>query len=323
MGFDAIVGNPPYGAELSSAVRTYLARAYPEVADRETSQYFICSAMEKLNPAGALGFIVPNTLLLNVNAKRFRKHLITCWGLRKVTDLTSIQVFAGATVRTCIPFLDKNRGIKKSDFVVLSSEHVEELRGSVSNKSLLADDALWRSASSKGSFDRTFISCVPLSEICDVSQGLIPYDKYRGHDKKTIENRIWDATHKKDRTYKKELRGGDVERYSMVWNGEQWISYGPWLAAPRKPRFFTEPRILFREITDPKTSLLHVAFTDKEYYNNPSIINCVLKDNRYSLMYLLGICNSNLIAKWHYENSPKANKAYFLKYWSKMCAVYR
>jgi len=142
---------------------------------------------------------------------------------------------------------------------------------------------------------------------------LIPYDKYRGHDEWTIKNRIWHSDKKKDKTYKRELRGGDVIRYSVEWNGKQWISYGPWLAAPRKPKFFTQPRVLFREITDPKTGLLHVAYTEEEYYNNPGIINCIARSAPYSLLYLLGICASRLIAYWHFSSSPKARKGVFPK----------
>src|SRR5262249_24474191 len=109
---------------------------------------------------------------------------------------------------------------------------------------------------------------------------------------------------------------GDVTRYRVVWNGEQWISYGEWLAAPRKPAFFREPRLLFREITDPKSGLLHVAYSDKEFYNNPGIINCILRNNigeQHSLFYLLGLCNSKLMAYVHFASSPKARKGVFPK----------
>ena len=81
-----------------------------------------------------------------------------------------------------------------------------------------------------------------LSNFHEVSQGLIPYDKYRGHDEHTIKNRIWHSTYQKDETFKKELKGGDVNRYLINWNGMLWISYGQWLAAPRKPEFFNNER---------------------------------------------------------------------------------
>jgi hypothetical protein len=149
----------------------------------------------------------------------------------------------------------------------------------------------------------------------EVSQGLIPYDKYVGHSEETIKNRIWHANYKKDDTYKKELKGGDVRRYFIKWNGENWISYGDWLAAPREPKYFKEPRVLIREITGKR---LKCSYTQKEYYNSPSIINVISnrdknEDKQKHLKYLLAILNSKLINCYHLQTSPKAKKGLFPK----------
>ena len=145
----------------------------------------------------------------------------------------------------------------------------------------------------------------------DVSQGLIPYDKYRGHDEHTIKNRIWHSNYKKDDTYKKELKGGDVKRYLIDWNKKLWISYGKWLAAPREQKYFLQPRILVREIVGKN---LHCSFTDVEYYNTPSVINIIQKeDAKVNLKYLLCILNSSVIGFYHHMNSPKATKGLFPK----------
>jgi hypothetical protein len=148
-----------------------------------------------------------------------------------------------------------------------------------------------------------------LNDFSDSSQGLIPYDKYRGHDEYTIKNRIWHAETKKDSTYKRELKGKDVCRYAVSWNGKTWISYGSWLAAPREPRFFKSRRILIREITNPK---IVAGYTDEEYYNTPSIIN-VTSFRRLDPLYLLGVINSKLLSFVHLETSPKSKKGLFPK----------
>ena len=149
----------------------------------------------------------------------------------------------------------------------------------------------------------------PLSKFADVSQGLIPYDKYRGHDEATIRNRIWHAAYKKDKTYRKELKGGDVDRFLVTWNGKRWISYGDWLAAPREQRFFTDERILIREITNPR---ILAAYSQIEYYNTPSIIN-VIGFREIDPLYMLGLINSKLMSFYHRETSPKSKKGLFPK----------
>lgn len=316
-GFDAVIGNPPYGAFLSTEIKVYLGKLFPFVSDYETSQYFICAAERISKNGGYISFIVPNTLFLNLYAKNFRKFVATTFKIECLTDLSDMDVFKGATVRTTIPLLVKGGKINLVKFSKFVSEGTTILTGKINQNELIQNDQKWLSNAGdvKGAGIREGVSKISilLSDILDVSQGLIPYDKYRGHDEATIKNRIWHADHKKDKTYKHELRGGDATRYVLKWNGKQWISYGPWLAAPRKQKFFTEPRLLFREITDPKTGLLHVAYTDEEFYNNPGIINCISRDSNYSLFYILGIVNSKLISYLHFSASPKARKGVFPK----------
>ena len=162
--------------------------------------------------------------------------------------------------------------------------------------------------------EKTIVSKItkhpPINNFFVVSQGLIPYDKYRGHDEQTIKNRIWHSHYPKDATYRKELKGGDIQRYTLSWNGSLWISYGDWLAAPRAQKFFTSPRILVREIT---ADLLFCTYTEEEYYNTPSIINIIDEQNILHLKYCLAILNSRLIGWLHNKTSPKAKKGLFPK----------
>jgi len=90
----------------------------------------------------------------------------------------------------------------------------------------------------------------PLEEHCEFCLGLTPYDKYRGHTSEQIKNKVFHANLRLDDTYKKLLVSGDVSRYMVAWNGEEWIKYGYWLTAPREQRFFTEERILIQQIID-------------------------------------------------------------------------
>jgi type I restriction-modification system DNA methylase subunit len=318
-GFDAVIGNPPYGASLSEEIKLYLAAKYPFVSDFETSQFFLGEAERLARDAGYVSFIVPITLFLNVYAHGFRHFIATHFSVERMVSFAEVDVFEGATVRTSIPLMIKGSPSNgfEVDFVVFQNAATNVHVGRVEQRVLAENDKSWLT----GLVDRRTVSInekiakitIQLNEIVEVSQGLIPYDKYRGHDEETIRKRIWHADKRKDKTYRRELRGADVTRYAVRWNGRQWISYGPWLAAPRKPQFFKDPRLLFREITDPKTGLLHVAHTTEEFYNNPPIINCISRGNLYSLLYLLGIADSRLIAWLHFNSSPKARKGVFPK----------
>ena len=317
-GFDIVIGNPPYGAKFSTKEKIVLSRIYEksDVPDYESADFFIEVGYKLSKTNGILSYIIPNMFMANVFAEKYRKHLINDWCLKEIDNLSEIDVFESAKVRNCIVFFIKQEEWNDSIFTKLTVEnlnvkvlkkktlHVQVLTENINNwLNLIEKDEIAIAIAKK--IENESIS---LGEISDISQGLIPYDKYRGHSEEIIKNKIWNADYQKDDTYRRELRGKDVDRYKLQWNGKDWISYGDWLAAPRKPEFFRCPRILVREITNPRVL---ATYTEEEYYNTPSIINCI--DFKIDIYYVLGILNSELMSFYHNITSPKATKGLFPK----------
>lgn len=326
-GFDFIVGNPPYGDILKSDFKKQLLMKFSYVSDYEISQFFIGLCSSLLKGQGSLGFIIPNTLFLNVNAKRFRMELVTHYQITRFVNLSQISVFIDPKVRNVIfAFCKIEDGSPDLNVNIIGLVGTDISQGSIKASivseipqgRLVKDDREWLRLMGTLKASSTFLEKIEahplLMSLADVSQGLIPYDKYRGHSEETIKKRIWHAPSQRDETYRRELRGEDVGRYSLSWNGNQWISYGDWLAAPREPRFFRNPRVLIREVTEQATGLINATYTEEEYYNTPSIINVVRKkDSDVDLHYLLALINSRLLAFYHKNRSPKAQKGLFPK----------
>ena len=86
--------------------------------------------------------------------------------------------------------------------------------------------------------ERINAHAINLEDLCDFSLGITPYDKYSGHTPEQIEGQVFHAKAQLGSDYKRLLRIGDVRRYEVTWNGEDWIKYGDWLAAPRRATFF-------------------------------------------------------------------------------------
>ena len=128
--------------------------------------------------------------------------------------------------------------------------------------------------------------------------GITPYDKYRGHTDEEIKKQIFHATTKNDSTYKKLLISGDVKRYEVQWNGEKWIKYGTWLAAPRESRFFKNERILVQQIIDWSSLRIFVSYTNEELYNTQNQFN-LLAHEGINLKFILSILASQLISFYH------------------------
>jgi hypothetical protein len=315
-GFDIVIANPPYGAELSTAERRSLTDEFPTVPDYESSNYFLLAGLKltKLNSIEC--FILPNTWLVNRFATKFRQHLLRETEIVFINDCSGFAVFNTASVRNSIAVF-KNRQPQSDysvEFSVFSSVGGRLNTRYLSTTTLSATFDNWLTHFSSETESLRLVQKIRrssgrLKDFTESSQGLIPYDKYRGHDADTIKNRIWHSKVRKDRTYKPELRGGDVSRYAVKWNGHTWISYGKWLAAPRNPKFFRSERILIREITNPR---ILAAYTNQEYYNTPSIIN-VINFKGLDPFYVLGVLNSTLISFVHIETSPKSKKGLFPK----------
>ncbi len=322
-GFDVIIGNPPYGVNFSDIEKKHLAEAYPNVPDYEIYIYFISKALDLLNHGGLFSYIFPNTFLSNLFGKKYRRWLLENFTIKSIVNLSKDKTFEDASVRTCILTVQKKKMTKESlvslyNYENLITDIISPIR-EIKMSSLEDEINNWLSLTAYSEDDIKLIKKLKengqqLSDFFDVSQGLIPYDKYRGHSAETIKNRIWHTPKQETIEHKKELKGEDVSRYIVNWNQKTWIKYGNWLAAPREPKFFTQPRVLIREITD--TTGLIVAYTEEEFYNTPSIINIINKadnsDKKY-LKNLTGILNSKLIGWYHNKTSPKAQKGLFPK----------
>lgn len=317
--FDIVIGNPPYGTSVKGNYRKSIESNLGKVPDYEIYYYFIEKSKTVLSEKGILSYIIPNTYLFNTFAENYRKQLLNDWNLSEVLDCTNFPIFKTAVVRNTINTWSRGvtsvvgyRNTKgKNTFErLVDSERLnitkEQLNLYIQNWGLAfsldknAFAAIVKIKSNTKSLE-TFFS--------EISQGLIAYDKYQGQSEEIIKNRTFHFTEKTKPSLKPWLWGGDVNRYSVVWNGKEYIDYCDGIANPRDPKFFKGKRILVREITNPS---VFAAYSDSELYNDPAII-IILDNKSESLFALLGILNSRLATFFHFNNSPKATKGAFPK----------
>ena len=312
-GFDVVVGNPPYGVNFDDKTKKYLSKFDNLVPDYEIYIYFISLYKKILKRNGYLSYIFPNTFLSTLFGKKYRENLLKEVSVKEIVDLSNDNTFADANVRTIIFSFKNLIEDKKSIFTKMENKNFK-LFETYSKEEILQNVENISSLFFQNRNEKEIVKKIKenkqIKDFFEISQGLIPYDKYRGHDEYTIKNRIWHSNIQKNETYKKELKGGDVSQYSIKWNGELWISYGEWLAAPREKKFFVNERVLIREITGKR---LLSCYTNEEFYNTPSLINIINEKNILKLKYILVLINSTLLGWYHNKTSPKANKGLFPK----------
>lgn len=321
-GFDVLIGNPPYGVSIKDLERAHLIETVGKVPDFEIYYLFINRSYQILRKSGFVSLIIPNSIIFNVYARSYRLGLFDFWNINEVLDCTDFDIFTDATVRNIILSLRKDElseylGYRNTrqvkSFQELVNNPLQQINKSiveVSNQNWgllfkLPPNILMLIGKIKS-------TSAPLCQYFpETSQGLIAYDKYQGQSKETIKNRVYHSFEKKGDSFKPWLYGEDVIRYSVSWNGKEFIDYSGGIANPRNPKFFSGGRLVIREITNPT---IYAAYTNQELYFDPSIL--VILDHVESpitILSLLGILNSKLATFYHFNSSPKATKGSFPK----------
>jgi hypothetical protein len=318
-GFDVIIGNPPYGVNFSKKEKEYLTSFDNLVPDFEIYIYFISLYRKILRNEGLLSYIFPNTFLSTLFGKRYRENLFENVSVYQIVDLSNDNTFEDASVRTCILSFEK----KQSDYSTqLYSVKDKEftLKNTYSKTEILKEVENILSLFSQTSEEKNIIDKIQknprLRSFLEVSQGYIPYRrsdliKNFGDElgNKIVDERLWHSNKKISSEWKCEILGKEVRRYFYT-HSDNYIKYGKQVASYVDEKFFTQQRILVREITADK---LYCAIISKELYNNPSLINIINEKQVLDLKYCLSILNSSLIGWLHNKISPKANKGLFPK----------
>jgi hypothetical protein len=304
VGFDIVIANPPYGAKLSVEEKKYFTEIYKH-QDYQLDTYllFMEKSFELMKANAVNSFIIPNTWLINLKLQKIRKFIV-----EENTVLNVIHyhknVFENAVVDTQVVIFKKQKNnhhlvnileykdIKNPIITNINQENWKQLAGQpinifIDQKTQQIVDLLQRDSN-------------VLGEICDVINGMKPYEIGKGSPNQTkeiVKNRIYDAEYQVNETYKALLRGKDINKYLTLWDGKRWIKYGDNLAAPRYSANFGLPeKIVIRQTSD-----CLIATLDTQKFlcmNNLHIVNS--KDEKYNLKYILAIVNSKLM-NFYYE----------------------
>jgi type I restriction-modification system DNA methylase subunit len=310
-GFDVVIGNPPYGVEFNLNEKQFITTKYKSYKYKfESYIYFIEKGISQLNEHGIISFITPELWLSLENSFPIRHLLSSETSLTKL-NIIGESVFTDAVVNTII-------------FVAAKSKSQNTLNIIHNNEEWELQSDTWKLHPTKSIeyrvkpkqlsiLKKIETQSTVLSKIGESIQGITPYDKYRGQEPELIKTRGFHYNYKKDETYGKWLNGEDINRYEISWSGE-WLSYGPWLAAPRESKFFEAPRLIFREIPG-KGRRIQCVYVNEIFYYGHSITPFILLDKNDDLLlkFILGIVNSKLLSFYGSIKLPNFGKQIFPK----------
>lgn len=312
-GFDVVIGNPPYGALFSNAESDYLKIRYNTAVWRcESYVLFIEQALKLLKQDGFLGYIVPDTLLNLGFTQPARELLLRNSKLQAIVGLPS-NVFSGATVDTIILLTEKagyESQFNASNIVVKTfgkKQPITSIKDSQKEFYVEAKDWFDQNAFNiqtdkieNNLLDKIGNGRKVISEFAEMFYGIKAYQVGKGkpHQTEKIRNeKPFTSETQQGENWLPFYDGKNIGRYKLLWNKNNWLDYGEWLAEPRKPSVFEGEKILIRKITG-KT--LISTYVSETAYCNTLLFVLKLKEKTYSYKSILAILNSCLIG-WYFR----------------------
>lgn len=314
-GFDAVIGNPPYGTLIPECQREYLNLRFHH-QDYQLDFYLLFLERYEviLRKEGLLGVIVSNTWLQSVLLRRIREYLTSYYRWEKVL-IMSEKVFVGVVDTHVLIFNRSDDGLTNEGSVDIEIREENKIR----SPHQLPYSYIPRNGDPiniisppivQDLIRRVRMLTIPMANNYDVFNGVKPFEEGKGTPPQTQE-----ITQTKP--YVKEgkipgegwsplLRGSLIQRYKNLWNKDYWIQYGPWLAAPRDPAIFQAPsKIIVRQTGDSIiATMIEAGFIAR---NNLHVI--LPKEPTSSLHYLLGLMNSNLMNFIYSFMNPETGEA--------------
>ncbi|MBI4834293.1 MAG: N-6 DNA methylase [Planctomycetes bacterium] len=313
-GFDVVIGNPPYGALLSSNTTKYLLAKF-ESQDYQLDSYilFLEKSLSLLRKSGLFGMIIPNTWLLNIQSNKIRQYVFSKTQVENIVHYRH-PVFLEATVDTEIVIIRKviSKSASKIMITVVEKDNTQS--------EYFIPQQRWQDTNGKPvnilerpeltGFANKLRRFPVLDKVCIITQGAKPFQVGKGsphQTRKIVDEKPFVSEKKLNSTFRPLLRGSLIQKYQILWNNAYWISFGDWLAEPRYSAGYDAPeKIVIRQTGD---SL--VAVIDQEQF--------IVRDNLYtilpsekdiSLHYILGLLNSRLL-NWFYQTiiNPEKGEA--------------
>jgi adenine-specific DNA-methyltransferase len=322
-GFDAIVGNPPWGATISEAEKNYILNKYKSFKGNfDTYLFFIERALGYLRLNGKFSYITPDSWIRVPQAKNLREIILKDYYINTLSILPQ-KVFKGVSANTIVTIIFKTNSLNKTtiNFFNPDSELSRLAQGDFDDTYVI-EQKVWHEDSDlqfqihlKGHIlelvKRIQNKSTRGEEYLDVMQGIVPYSK-ETHSKETIKNRKFHSEIKLSKEYGKWLQGRCINRYTMNDDKIEFLKYGKWLHRPRQPKYFNSERILIQEITGGNPPRISSTYCNEQLYHDPGIISCI-NISSIHINILLGLINSKLMSWYHSITSPKGNRKAFPK----------
>lgn len=300
-GFDIVIGNPPWGADLPADAGDYIAGRFPNSSrnHKDTYKHFIELSLGLLRDGGYLGFVTPNTLLYQPRYVDVRDYLDnyewTCVNLGE-------KIFPGVNLPCCVIIVKNHAAKTKRKLFDLTGVPRDAL------PTILASDSLTPYAE----IDQLTVlqrrDVVPLDDVFLMKDAGVKHQRVgvglANKGKTDLRERLY-STVEEVGTYPL-LTGSDIERYSTPRNVSLYLrkNYKTILRDNEIVYFDqkmmeADPKIVWRQTSDK----IRATIAEGKWFAN-TVQAGLIRDHymdKIDMHFMLGVLNSALYEKLYRE----------------------
>ncbi|HPX76970.1 MAG TPA: TaqI-like C-terminal specificity domain-containing protein, partial [Bacteroidales bacterium] len=311
--FDIVVGNPPYVVIEKRVFKENYSFYKLQEGKIDLYRLFIeLSVTSLLKNNGILSFITPNTFLTIPSCKKLRKYLLENSTFLLINDY-DISVF-NASVNSVVFVISMMKSINYNTSVGFIDKDGEK-RFSMNLESSLKNEKfeifINMNNSSKSIINKLLVNNIQLKDIdkLDFCLGEQPYHNTI-HSQEQIKNRFLHSKFKVNDNFLKEFGGKNILKYHLKEKDDNWLDYSAELYTKPDIKYFSNKRILLREIIG-KT--LTATYVENTFLVNKSVYVIIFNgsDEENFLKYLLALLNSKIIGFYVSNFGDKARQTLF------------
>ena len=303
-GFDAVIGNPPYGSWFDVSQQEYLIENFDTFRGiKDIYVAFMERAITLARQDGFVSFIVPSAWAGGPRYSSLRAHLLK-YPFQSVV-MMPFDVFADAYVDTLVFVLNRSRldpGHVVSTYVYGKRDKVEEIVLDERDWDRVKQSDWHTTDNQKLVFDSNALKILAtvartcnqqFSDIAEIKRGVLFNKRLLTTSKiSAISNPYFE---------------GDVYRYRMNYEADNWIEFDDKLKErPKEFRWFQGERILLRRLVNRQQRLMAVLARDT-FITNKNLYTVIAKLG-FSSQMALALLNSRLFSYLYLKQITQATK---------------
>ena len=306
-GFDAVIGNPPYGAFATEMEVPYYRRHYETLANSlDTFIMFVERSATLLVSGGELGLIIPSGWVSTPSSRALRAFFLRKFQPESFVSLP-FDVFRGAYIDTVIATAARRAGDELTDdpvqLIVFPHRYKIEDAADFEGFRKVGNARSWTrneqmeflvtcSAPELALMGKVRSLTAVIGDVLLIKRGIETYDLRDDSSKLRNPKYAFD---------------GVLQRYLLLHGARRYLDYLPDIEFSKPWRFFSGRRLLLRQVLSRKLRL-QATCTDEAFLTNQSVQSLIPKSeaaDALELRFLIACINSKLLS-WYFVNANSA-----------------